>query len=174
MKLNSSEYRSLIMAAAKKVCDDPEIDFDTPDGAKKALVLEIDRTLREVSKADNPEETLHQYIRNILSERNVELNQVIPEDLLDNLDSFKISAGGPIIQSVESDNLFPGPFDTFDDTEKFFDLMKDGCRELGYKPKKGKEYSLKGKDAKKLLRFVADHWNDKPVESNGSMKVTFF
>lgn len=174
MKLNENEYRSLIMAAAKKVCDDPEIDFDTPEGAKNELVLEIDRTLREVSKADNPEEMLHQYIRSILSEGSVGLKQQAPKDLLDRLESFKISTDGPIVQSVGIENRLPDPFDTFDDTERFFDLMKDGYRELGYKPKKGKEYSLKGKEAKKLLRFIAEHWNDQPVEDEGSLKIGFF
>lgn len=174
MKLNENEYRSLIMAAAKKVCDDPEIDFDTPEGAKNALVLEIDRTLREVTKADDPEEMLHRYIRSILSEGSDGLKQQAPEDLLDRLESFKISTDGPIVQSVGIENRLPDPFDTFDDTERFFDLMKDGCRELGYKPKKGKEYSLKGKEAKKLLRFIAEHWNDQPVEDEGSLKIGFF
>lgn len=174
MKLNENEYRSLIMAAAKKVCDDPEIDFDTPEGAKNALVLEIDRTLREVAKADDPEEMLHQYIRNILSERSIILKQQVPEDLLDKLESFKISTDAPIIQSVGIENQFSNPFDSFDDTDRFFELMKDGCRELGYKPKKGKEYSLKGEEAKNLLRFIAEHWNDKPAEDDSSLKIAFF
>lgn len=52
----------LILRAAKNVLDDPFIDFDTPEGAKEALVNEISR-IKKQEETDDAEMTNSREIR---------------------------------------------------------------------------------------------------------------
>mgnify|MGYP000021301486 FL=1 len=55
----------LILRAAKNVLDDPFIDFDTPEGAKEALVNEISR-IKKQEETDDAEMTIPEKFENVV------------------------------------------------------------------------------------------------------------
>lgn len=48
--MEKEKLRNMILTAAKNVCDDPTIEFHTPDEAKCALVNELNKMISEESK----------------------------------------------------------------------------------------------------------------------------
>lgn len=49
-KLANNAMKNIILTAAKRVCDDPSIEFDTVEGAKEALLKEVDRMINDPEK----------------------------------------------------------------------------------------------------------------------------
>lgn len=49
-KMTANFLKDLILTAAKNVCDDPEITFDTVEGANEALIKEVSRLVDEYSR----------------------------------------------------------------------------------------------------------------------------
>lgn len=141
MKLNEKEYRALVMAAAKKVCDNPDIHFDTPQGAKEALVHELDLVIMEMEDSEDPEAIYTEYIGSTLSGKSM-------TESMNLLSAYGFDSGLPDI-----------PF--FDDKESMdclFNTFREGAEELGIPTKNG-AISAKGEDAKKLLTYVAENFH---------------
>ena len=66
--MNDCVYKrkvDLILRAVKNVLDDPFIDFDTPEGAKEALVNEISR-IKKQEETDDPEMTIPEKFENVV------------------------------------------------------------------------------------------------------------
>ena len=126
----------LILQAAKNVLDDPFIDFDTPEGAKEALMNEIAR-IRKQEEDDDAEMT-------------------IPE-------KFEYSV--PHVTPVERfmDNLFDFS-DMHDDINEEFDrfmkLFDEACQKYGYQKSKDGGYHIEGDAVGKVGKYINEHWFD--------------
>ena len=144
--MNESVHKrkvDLILRAAKNVLDDPFIDFDTPDGAKEALVKEIAR-IKKQEEADDAEMT-------------------IPEKFEDMV---------PTMTPVERfmDHLFDFS-DMHDDIHKdfnrFMKLFVEACQKYGYQKSKDGSYHLKGDPVVKVGKYINEHWFDYLKDDDG-------
>lgn len=130
----------LILRAAKNVLDDPFIDFDTPEGAKEALVNEISR-IKKQEEVDDPEMTIPEKFENAVP-------PATPvERFMDDLFDF----------SDMHDDIH-------EDFHRFMKLFDEACQKYGYQKSKDGSYHLKGDPVVKVGKYINDHWFDIPMD----------
>ena len=98
----------LILRAAKNVLDDPFIDFDTPEGAKEALVNEISR-IKKQEETDDAEMTIPEKFENVVP------SMTPVERFMDDLFDF----------SDMHDDIH-------EDFNRFMKLFDEACQKYGY------------------------------------------
>lgn len=126
----------LILRAAKNVLDDPFIDFDTPEGAKEALVNEISR-IKKQEETDDAEMTIPEKFEDLVpSATPVERFMY---DLFDFSDMHD---------------------DIHEDFNRFMKLFDEACQKYGYQKRKDGSYHLKGDPAVKVCKYINEHWFD--------------
>lgn len=158
--MNESVYMrkvDLILQAAKNVLDDPLIDFDTPEGAKEALVNEIAR-IKKQEEADDAEMEM--------------------PDLPDRIDDF-LPPTTPVERFM--DDLFDFSDmhgDLREDFDRFMTLFDEACQKYGYKKRKDGSYHLKGEPVLLVGKYINDHWFDIPKDDDedpkpGNLSIKF-
>lgn len=144
----------LIMQAAKNVLVDPLIDFDTPEGAKEALVNEIAR-IKKQEEADDAE-----------------------MKMLDRIDEV-IPPSTPIERFM--DELFDF-YDIHEDTRSdfaiFMRLFNEACEKYGYPKSEDGGYHLEGEPVLIVAKYINDHWVDIPKDDDedpkpGNLNIEF-
>ena len=130
----------LILRAAKNVLDDPFIDFDTPEGAKEALVNEISR-IKKQEETDDPEMTIPEKFENVVP------SMTPVERFMDDLFDF----------SDMHDDIH-------EDFNRFMKLFDEACQKYGYQKRKDGSYHLKGDPVVKVGKYINDHWFDIPMD----------
>ena len=136
--MNDCVYKrkvDLILRAVKNVLDDPFIDFDTPEGAKEALMDEIAR-IRQYEE-DDPEMTIPEKFENAVP------SMTPVERFMDDLFDF----------SDMHDNIHW-------DFNRFMKLFDEACQKYGYQKSKDGSYHLKGDPVVKVGKYINDHWFD--------------
>ena len=133
----------LILRAAKNVLDDPFIDFDTPEGAKEALVNEISR-IKKQEETDDPEMTIHEKFENVVP------SMTPVERFMDDLFDF----------SDMHDDIH-------EDFHRFMKLFDEACQKYGYQKSKDGSYHLKGDPAVKVGKYINEHWFDYLKDDDG-------
>lgn len=137
--MNDSVHKrkvDLILRAAKNVLDDPFIDFDTPEGAKEALVNEIAR-IKKQEEVDDPEMTIPEKFENLVP--SATLIQRFMDDLFDFSDMHD---------------------DIHEDFDRFMKLFDEACQKYGYPKRKDGSYHLKGDPVVKVGKYINEHWFD--------------
>ena len=158
--MNDSVHKSkadLILQAAKNVLDDPLIDFDTPEGAKKALVNEIAR-IKKQEEVDDAEK----------------IEDVVPpatpvERFMDHLFDFS----NMIFDFSDMYGYIPENFN------RYMKLFDEACQKYGYQKNKDGSYHLRGDPALKVAHYINEHWFDNLKDDNGdptpgNLTVTHF
>ena len=130
----------LILRAAKNVLDDPFIDFDTPEGAKEALVNEISR-IKKQEETDDAEMTIPEKFENVVP------SMTPVERFMDDLFDF----------SDMHDDIH-------EDFHRFMKLFDEACQKYGYHKSKDGSYHLKGDPAVKVGKYINHHWFDIPMD----------
>lgn len=130
----------LILRAAKNVLDDPFIDFDTPEGAKEALVNEISR-IKKQEETDDAEMTIPEKFENVVP------SMTPVERFMDDLFDF----------SDMHDDIH-------EDFNRFMKLFDEACQKYGYQKSKDGSYHLKGDPVVKVGKYINDHWFDIPMD----------
>jgi hypothetical protein len=130
----------LILRAAKNVLDDPFIDFDTPEGAKEALVNEISR-IKKQEETDDAEMTIPEKFENVVP------SMTPVERFMDDLFDF----------SDMHDDIH-------EDFNRFMKLFDEACQKYGYQKRKDGSYHLKGDPVVKVGKYINDHWFDIPMD----------
>lgn len=130
----------LILRAAKNVLDDPFIDFDTPEGAKEALVNEISR-IKKQEETDDAEMTIPEKFENVVP------SMTPVERIMDDLFDF----------SDMHDDIH-------EDFNRFMKLFDEACQKYGYQKRKDGSYHLKGDPVVKVGKYINDHWFDIPMD----------
>lgn len=141
--MNDSIYKrkvDLILRAAKNVLDDPFIDFDTPEGAKEALVNEISR-IKKQEETDDAEMTIPEKFENVVP------SMTPVERFMDDLFDF----------SDMHDDIH-------EDFNRFMKLFDEACQKYGYQKRKDGSYHLKGDPVVKVGKYINDHWFDIPMD----------
>lgn len=141
--MNDSIYKrkaDLILRAAKNVLDDPFIDFDTPEGAKEALVNEISR-IKKQEETDDAEMTIPEKFENVVP------SMTPVERFMDDLFDF----------SDMHDDIH-------EDFNRFMKLFDEACQKYGYQKSKDGSYHLKGDPVVKVGKYINDHWFDIPMD----------
>lgn len=141
--MNDSIYKrkvDLILRAAKNVLDDPFIDFDTPEGAKEALVNEISR-IKKQEETDDAEMTIPEKFENVVP------SMTPVERFMDDLFDF----------SDMHDDIH-------EDFHRFMKLFDEACQKYGYQKSKDGSYHLKGDPVVKVGKYINDHWFDIPMD----------
>ena len=133
----------LILRAAKNVLDDPFIDFDTPEGAKEALVNEISR-IKKQEETDDPEMTIPEKFENVVP------SMTPVERFMDDLFDF----------SDMHDDIH-------EDFHRFMKLFDEACQKYGYQKSKDGSYHLKGDPAVKVGKYINEHWFDYLKDDDG-------
>lgn len=137
--MNDSVHKrkaDLILQAAKNVLDDPFIDFDTPEGAKEALMDEIAR-IKKYEETDDPEMTIPEKFENAVP------SMTPVERFMDDLFDF----------SDMHDDIH-------EDFNRFMKLFDEACQKYGYQKRKDGSYHLKGDPVVKVCKYINDHWFD--------------
>ena len=137
--MNDCVYKrkvDLILRAVKNVLDDPFIDFDTPEGAKEALVNEISR-IKKQEETDDPEMTIPEKFENVVP------SMTPVERFMDDLFDF----------SDMHDDIH-------EDFHRFMKLFDEACQKYGYQKSKDGSYHLKGDPAVKVGKYINEHWFD--------------
>ena len=137
--MNDSVHKrkvDLILRAAKNVLDDPFIDFDTPEGAKEALVNEIAR-IKKQEEVDDPEMTIPEKFENLVPSATP--IQRFMDDLFDFSDMHD---------------------DIHEDFDRFMKLFDEACQKYGYPKRKDGSYHLKGDPVVKVGKYINEHWFD--------------
>ena len=137
--MNDSVHKrkvDLILRAAKNVLDDPFIDFDTPEGAKEALVNEIAR-IKKQEEVDDPEMTIPEKFENLVPSATP--IQRFMDDLFDFSDMHD---------------------DIHEDFDRFMKLFDEACQKYGYQKSKDGSYHLKGDPVVKVGKYINEHWFD--------------
>lgn len=137
--MNDCAYKrkvDLILRAAKNVLDDPFIDFDTPEGAKEALVNEISR-IKKQEETDDAEMTIPEKFENVVP------SMTPVERFMDDLFDF----------SDMHDDIH-------EDFHRFMKLFDEACQKYGYQKSKDGSYHLKGDPAVKVGKYINEHWFD--------------
>lgn len=130
----------LILRAAKNVLDDPFIDFDTPEGAKEALMDEISR-IKKQEEVDDAEMTIPEKFENVVP------SMTPVERFMDDLFDF----------SDMHDDIH-------EDFNRFMKLFDEACQKYGYQKRKDGSYHLKGDPVVKVGKYINDHWFDIPMD----------
>lgn len=130
----------LILRAAKNVLDDPFIDFNTPEGAKEALVNEISR-IKKQEETDDAEMTIPEKFENVVP------SMTPVERFMDDLFDF----------SDMHDDIH-------EDFNRFMKLFDEACQKYGYQKRKDGSYHLKGDPVVKVGKYINDHWFDIPMD----------
>lgn len=130
----------LILRAAKNVLDDPFIDFDTPEGAKEALMDEISR-IKKQEEVDDAEMTIPEKFENVVP------SMTPVERFMDDLFDF----------SDMHDDIH-------EDFNRFMKLFDEACQKYGYQKSKDGSYHLKGDPVVKVGKYINDHWFDIPMD----------
>lgn len=126
----------LILQAARNVLDDPLIDFDTPEGAKEALMEEIAR-IKKHGETDEAEMEIPEKFENIFP-------PVTPvERFMDELFDF-----------------YDIHEDTRSDFATFMRLFNEACEKYGYPKCEDGGYRLEGDAVLLVGRYINDHWFD--------------
>lgn len=136
--MNDCVYKrkvDLILRAVKNVLDDPFIDFDTPEGAKEALVNEISR-IKKQEETDDPEMTIPEKFENVVP------SMTPVERFMDDLFDFS------------------DMHDIHEDFHRFMKLFDEACQKYGYQKSKDGSYHLKGDPAVKVGKYINEHWFD--------------
>ena len=137
--MNDCVYKrkiDLILQAAKNVVDDPLIEFDTPEGAKEALVNEIAR-IKKQEEIDEDEMT-------------------IPEKFED-----LVPSATPIQRFMDDIFDFSDMHDDIhEDFNRFMKLFDEACQKYGYPKRKDGSYHLKGDPVVKVGKYINEHWFD--------------
>lgn len=126
----------LILRAAKNVLDDPFIDFDTPEGAKEALVNEISR-IKKQEETDDAEMTIPEKFENVVP------SMTPVERFMDDLFDF----------SDMHDDIH-------EDFNRFMKLFNEACQKYGYQKSKDGSYHLSGDPVVKVGKYINEHWFD--------------
>lgn len=126
----------LILRAAKNVLDDPFIDFDTPEGAKEALVNEISR-IKKQEETDDAEMTIPEKFENVVP------SMTPVERFMDDLFDF----------SDMHDDIH-------EDFNRFMKLFDEACQKYEYQKRKDGSYHLKGDPVVKVGKYINEHWFD--------------
>ena len=135
--MNDCVYKrkvDLILRAVKNVLDDPFIDFDTPEGAKEALVNEISR-IKKQEETDDPEMTIPEKFENVVP------SMTPVERFMDDLFDF----------SDMHDDIH-------EDFHRFMKLFDEACQKYGYQKSKDGSYHLKGDPVVKVGKYINEHW----------------
>lgn len=141
--MNDCVYKrkvDLILRAVKNVLDDPFIDFDTPEGAKEALVNEISR-IKKQEETDDPEMTIPEKFENVVP--SMTPVERFMYDLFDFSDMHD---------------------DIHEDFNRFMKLFDEACQKYGYQKSKDGSYHLKGDPAVKVCKYIHEHWFDIPMD----------
>lgn len=141
--MNDCAYKrkvDLILRAVKNVLDDPSIVFDTPEGAKEALVNEISR-IRKQEETDDAEMTIPEKFENVVP--SMTPIQRFMDDLFDFSDMHN---------------------DIHEDFNCFMKLFDEACQKYGYQKSKDGSYHLKGDPVVKVGKYINDHWFDIPMD----------
>lgn len=133
----------LILRAAKNVLDDPFIDFDTPEGAKEALVNEISR-IKKQEETDDAEMTIPEKFENVVP------SMTPVERFMDDLFDFS-----------DMHN------DIHEDFNRFMKLFDEACQKYGYQKRKDGSYHLKGDPVVKVGKYINEHWFDYLKDDDG-------
>ena len=139
--MNDCAYKrkvDLILRAVKNVLDDPSIIFDTPEGAKEALVNEISR-IKKQEETDDPEKF-----------ENVVPSMTPVERFMDDLFDFS---------DIHDD--------IHEDFHRFMKLFDEACQKYGYQKSKDGSYHLKGDPAVKVGKYINEHWFDYLKDDDG-------
>ena len=141
--MNESIHKSkvdLILQAARNVLDDPFIDFDTPEGAKEALVNEIAR-IKKHEEIDESEMTIPEKFENL------------------------VPPATPIERFM--DELFDF-YDMHDETRSdfaiFLRLFNEACEKFGYPKSEDGGYHLEGDEVLKVAHYINEHWFSIPMD----------
>lgn len=137
----------LILRAVKNVLDDPFIDFDTPEGAKEALVNEISR-IKKQEETDDPEMTIPEKCENVVP------SMTPVERFMDDLFDF----------SDMHDDIH-------EDFNRFMKLFDEACQKYGYQKSKDGSYHLKGDPAVKVGKYINEHWFDYLKDVDGDLNL---
>ena len=132
----------LILRAVKNVLDDPFIDFDTPEGAKEALMTEIARMKKY--EEDDPEMTIPEKCENVVP------SMTPVERFMDDLFDF----------SDMHDDIH-------EDFHRFMKLFDEACQKYGYQKSKDGSYHLKGDPVVKVGKYINEHWFDYLKDDDG-------
>lgn len=139
--MNESVHKrkvDLILRAAKNVLDDPSIVFDTPEGAKEALMDEIARIKKyEEEEIDEPEMTIPEKFEELVPSATP--IQRFMDDLFDFSDMHD---------------------DIHEDFHRFMKLFDEACQKYGYQKRKDGSYHLKGDPVVKVGKYINEHWFD--------------
>ena len=133
----------LILRAAKNVLDDPFIDFDTPEGAKEALMDEIAR-IKKYEETDDPEMTIPEKVEDMVPSATP--IQRFMDDLFDFSDMHD---------------------DIHEDFHRFMKLFDEACQKYGYQKSKDGSYHLKGDPVVKVGKYINEHWFDYLKDDDG-------
>ena len=133
----------LILRAAKNVLDDPFIDFDTPEGAKEALMDEIAR-IKKQEEIDDTEMTIPEKFEDLVPSATP--IQRFMDDLFDFSDMHD---------------------DIHEDFHRFMKLFDEACQKYGYQKSKDGSYHLKGDPAVKVGKYINEHWFDYLKDDDG-------
>ena len=126
----------LILRAAKNVLDDPFIDFDTPEGAKEALMDEI-AWIKKREEIDEDEMTIPEKFEELVPSATP--IQRFMDDLFDFSDMHD---------------------DIHEDFNRFMKLFDEACQKYGYQKRKDGSYHLKGDPVVKVGKYINEHWFD--------------
>ena len=137
--MNESVHKrkvDLILQAAKNVLDDPLIDFDTPEGAKEALMDEIDR-IKKQEEIDEAEMTIPEKFENLAP------------------------PATPVVRFMDE---FFDFYDMHDETRSdfaiFLRLFNEACEKFGYPKSEDGGYHIEGDAVGKVGKYINEHWFD--------------
>lgn len=144
----------LILQAAKNVLNDPLIDFDTPEGAKEALMEEIAR-IKKLEEIDEAEMGM--------------------------LDKFEevVPPATPIARFMDDLFDFSATHEELhEDFDRFMTLFDEACQKYGYKKRKDGSYHLKGDPVLKVGKYINEHWFDNLADDDedpkpGNLSIKF-
>lgn len=134
-KMTANFLKDLILTAAKNVCDDPGIAFDTVEGAKEALIKEVSRLVDEFSRDPS----------NLLSLIPLSSEDYEPSDP-------KSNRMMEALYGINTD-IFDFDIDSF---IQDMELIVEACETLGIPKSKNGGYYLKGDDLKKVCDYIRD------------------
>lgn len=134
-KMTANFLKDLILTAAKNVCDDPEITFDSVEGAKEALIKEVSRLVDEYSRDPSNLLSLIPLSSEDYESSDPKSNRMMEALYGINTDIFNFDVGS-FIQDME--------------------LIEEACETLGIPKSKNGGYYLKGDDLKKVCDYIRD------------------
>lgn len=141
--MNDSVHKrkvDLILQAANNVVDDPLIDFDTPEGAKKALMDEIAR-IKKQEEIDDTEMTIPEKFENF------------------------VPSATPVERFMnELFDFYDIHEDTRSDFAIFLRLFNEACEKFGYTKSEDGGYHLEGDEVLMVAHYINEHWFEIPMD----------